>query len=104
MTYERMQDKKTLVLCVDRDDDIGYKAQIESLMRSGYTTLWNSDQHLLQAHTCALATIMEQEADELGLVGIFKTNSQGKDRGSPNAFLFPLTSLRASYPVNSVLS
>ena len=30
MTYERMQDKKTLVLCVDRDDDIGYKAQIES--------------------------------------------------------------------------
>jgi len=25
-----MQDKKTLVLCVDRDDDIGYKAQIAS--------------------------------------------------------------------------
>ena len=71
--------------------DDSHKAQIESLMRSGYTTLWNSDQHLLQAHTCALATIMEQEADELGLVGIFKTNSQGKDRGSPNAFLFPLT-------------
>ena len=30
MTYERMQDKKTLVLCVDRDDDIGYKAKIAS--------------------------------------------------------------------------
>ncbi|MDD1662115.1 MAG: DUF373 family protein, partial [Methanomicrobiales archaeon] len=25
-----MQDKRTLVLCVDRDDDIGYKAQVES--------------------------------------------------------------------------
>src|SRR5208282_2121821 len=33
--------------------DASHKAQIEELMRSGYTTLWISDQHLLQTHTCA---------------------------------------------------
>ncbi len=71
--------------------DDSHKAQIEALMRSGFTTLWISDQHLLQTHTCALVKIMEEEATELGLVGIFTTNSQGKDRGSPNAFLFPLS-------------
>ena len=69
--------------------DDSHKAQIEALMRSGFTTLWISDQHLLQTHTAALAHLMETEAAELGLVGIFQTNSPGKDRGSPNCFLFP---------------
>ena len=71
--------------------DDSHKAQIEALMRSGFTTLWISDQHLLQTHTAALAHLMETEAAELGLVGIFHTNSPGKDRGSPNCFLFPLS-------------
>ncbi len=34
--------------------DESHKAQIEALMRSGYTTLWVADHHLLQTHTCAL--------------------------------------------------
>ena len=34
--------------------DDSHKAQIEALQRSGYTTLWIADHHLLQTHTCAL--------------------------------------------------
>jgi hypothetical protein len=70
--------------------DDGHKAQIESLMRSGFTTLWIADHHLLQTHTCALAKLMG-EAD-LKLVGYFHTISEGKNPGSPNCFLFPLPS------------
>ena len=70
--------------------DNSHKAQIEELMRSGFTTLWLSDQHLLQSHTCALKELMDDHAKELKLVGFFKTNSEGKDKGSPNCFLFPL--------------
>lgn len=71
--------------------DKSHKAQIEALMRSGYTTLWIADHHLLQTHTCALQALMEgPEAKELKLKGLFKTDSQGRDHGSPNCFLFPL--------------
>jgi hypothetical protein len=70
--------------------DASHKAQIEELMRSGFTTLWLSDQHLLQTHTCALKDLIEKHAKELKLVGFFKTNSEGKDKGSPNCYLFPL--------------
>jgi hypothetical protein len=68
--------------------DESHKAQIESLMRSGYTTLWIADHHLLQTHTCALKKIMG-EAD-LKLIGYFETISEGNNPGSPNCFLFPL--------------
>jgi hypothetical protein len=71
--------------------DDGHKAQIEALMRSGYTTLWVADHHLLQTHTCALKELAEgPEGKALKVVGIFKTNSEGRDRGTPNCFLFPL--------------
>ena len=70
--------------------DDSHKAQIEALMRSGFTTLWISDHHLLQTHTCALTKIMEEEGKELGLIGYFKTISEGNNPGSPNCFLFPL--------------
>jgi len=66
--------------------DNSHKAQIEALMRSGYTTLWVADHHLLQTHTCALQKIMEEEK----LVGLFKTISDGRDPGTPNCFCFPL--------------
>ena len=59
-------------------------------MRTNFTTLWIADHHLLQTHTCALARLTEEQAGELGLVGIFKTISQGNNPGSPNCFLFPL--------------
>jgi hypothetical protein len=71
--------------------DDGHKAQIEALMRSGYTTLWVADHHLLQTHTCALKELIEgPEGKALKVVGIFKTISEGRDRGTPNCFLFPL--------------
>jgi hypothetical protein len=60
-------------------------------MRSGYTTLWIADHHLLQTHTFALKELLEgPEGKALKLVGIFKTLSEGRDRGTPNCFLFPL--------------
>ena len=71
--------------------DDSHKAQIEALMRSGYTTLWIADHHLLQSHTKALQDLLgSPEGRELKLIGIFKTISEGKDPGTPNCFLFPL--------------
>ena len=67
-----------------------HKAQIEALQRSHYTTLWVSDHHLLQTHTKALEELMEREGKELGLTGVFRTNSQGNNPAQPNCFLFPL--------------
>jgi len=71
--------------------DDSHKTQIEALMRSGYTTLWVADHHLLQTHTRALQELLEKHRKELGLVGIFKTISEGRDKGSPNCFCFPLS-------------
>ena len=68
--------------------DDSHKAQIEALMRSGATTLWVADHHLLQTHTTALRDLLKDK--ELKLVGIFKTNSEGRDPATPNCFLFPL--------------
>ena len=70
--------------------DDSHKAQIEALMRSGATTLWVADHHLLQTHTTALRELMKDK--ELKLVGVFKTNSEGRDPATPNCFLFPLPS------------
>ena len=70
--------------------DDSHKAQIEALQRSGYTTLWIADHHLLQTHTCALQDLMEgPEGKELGLVGVFETNSAGPEPRQPQ--LFPLS-------------
>ena len=68
--------------------DDSHKAQIESLMRSGFTTLFIADNWLLQTHTVALSRLMGEP--DLNLTGVFKTNSEGKDPGSPNCFCFPL--------------
>jgi hypothetical protein len=71
--------------------DDSHKAQIEALMRSGFTTLWIADHHLLQSHTKALQNLLDgPEGKEFNLVGIFKTNSRGTDPGTPNCFLIPL--------------
>jgi hypothetical protein len=72
--------------------DESHKAQIEALMRSGATTLWVADHHLLQTHTTALRDLLEgPEGKALKLVGIFRTISEGRDLGTPNCFLFPLS-------------
>jgi hypothetical protein len=66
--------------------DDQHKATIQALTESGYSSLWIADHHLLQTHTCAL----QEVHSSLGLIGTYKTNSQGKDKGTPNCFLFPL--------------
>ena len=68
--------------------DDSHKAQIDELQRSGYTTLWIGDHHLLQTHTKALEELMSVK--ELKLIGCFKTDSRGNNPGTPNCFLFPL--------------
>ena len=72
--------------------DETHKAIMESLMHSGYSTIWVPDHHLLQTHSKALQDIMENEElkARLKLKGFFKTISQGKDKGTPNCFMFPL--------------
>jgi hypothetical protein len=68
--------------------DDSHKAQIDELQRSGFTTLWVPDHHLLQTHTKALEELMGVK--DLKLIGYFKTISQGNHPGTPNCFLFPL--------------
>jgi len=73
--------------------DETHKATIDALMETGCSTIWVSDHHLLQTHTKALATLMDdaQTRAKLNLIGHFQTNSPGKDPGTPNCFLFPLS-------------
>ena len=69
--------------------DESHKAQIDELQRSGFSTLWISDHHLLQTHTKALASLMESTAS-MEIKGVFRTTSEGRNPGTPNCFLFPL--------------
>lgn len=64
--------------------DSQHKRLIEQLHGSGFSTIWVSDHHLLQTHTAALQSLAD------GCVGFFQTNSEGRDPGTPNCFLFPL--------------
>jgi len=61
--------------------DDAHKETIERLMGTGFSTIWVSDHHLLQTHTCALAKLGDPT---------FKTISEGTDPSIPNCFLFPL--------------
>lgn len=70
--------------------DDKHKEIIDELKRSGFTTVWVPDYHLLQTHTCALSKLMDEKKEEFQLTGFFKTSSQGKDPGTSNCFLFPV--------------
>lgn len=70
-------------LIVPLDDT--HKQIIEELQHSGYSTIWVSDHHLCQTHTCALAKLMESGKYR----GVYKSNSKGNDPGTPNCFWFP---------------
>ncbi len=71
--------------------DDHHRALIQAIQESGFTCLWVPDHHLLQTHTAALQQLREgPEAQKLGLVGAFRTNSQGRNPGNPNCFLFPM--------------
>ena len=66
--------------------DDSHKYIVDELTHLGYSTIWLPDYYLLQTHTKALEELCEKGIAK----GIFKTNSAGKDKGSPNAFMFPL--------------
>ncbi len=68
--------------------DSKHKAIVEALMETGCSTIWIPDHHLLQTHTKALATLMDDPASRssLELVGHFQTISAGKDPNQPNCF------------------
>ena len=69
--------------------DDQHRAIIDGLISTRHTTIWVPDYHLLQTHTAAFAQVMEDQADTLGLVGVFKTISPGNNPGEPNCFAFP---------------
>lgn len=75
---------------IDLDDS--HKAIIDELARSGYSTVWISDHHLVQTHSCALQKLMDDPEifKELKLKGFYSTTSEGSDRASPNCFMFPM--------------
>ncbi len=72
--------------------DETHKAIIEELGRSGYSTVWIPDYHLLQTHTKALQNLIDDsdQRSVLKLKGLFKTISEGRDPATCNCFCFPL--------------
>lgn len=73
--------------------DEKHKTLIQALMETGHSTIWVPDHHLLQTHTRGLQELIDEPKTRnmLGLIGVFKTNSEGRDKGTPNCFLFPLS-------------
>jgi hypothetical protein len=83
--FEAITSARTIVPLDER-----HKAVIQALQESGYSTIWVADHHLLQTHTRALKQLIQERKGELGLLGPFETSSQGRDKGTPNCFLFPM--------------
>jgi hypothetical protein len=63
--------------------DSVHKAIIDELSRSGFSTVWVPEHHLLQTHTKALAELSVNN-------GCFKTLSEGRNPGTCNCFAYPL--------------
>ncbi len=71
--------------------DETHKEIIDELARSGFSTIWVSDHHLLQTHTCALKMLMDADhKEEFNIRGFYETTSEGRHRGDPNCFMFPV--------------
>ncbi|MGE0536261.1 MAG: DUF5906 domain-containing protein [Pirellulales bacterium] len=69
--------------------DEKHKEIINALEKSGYSCFWVPDHHLLQTHTKAFEWLTTDRGD-LGIKGFFQTISEGRDKGTPNCFAFPL--------------
>lgn len=72
--------------------DDQHQSLITAISKTGCSGFWVNDYHLLQTHTSALQMIFDnpRDYDCPRILGVFKTNSEGKDPGEPNCFLFPL--------------
>ena len=72
--FEALASSRTTVALDDK-----HKAVIDELLRSGFSTVWTADHHLLQTHTKALADLIDnaEKSRKLGLKGIFYTDLRG---------------------------
>lgn len=66
------------------DDE--HKRLIDFMSKSESQWWWDSDFHMLVAHT----KVLKNAHTQLKMRGIFETISEGTDLSTPNAFLFPL--------------
>ena len=85
--FEALASSHTAIALDDK-----HKTIIDELSKSGFSTVWTTDHHLLQTHTKALANLIDnaEKRRELGLKGIFCTISEGNDPATPNCFMFPM--------------
>ncbi len=72
--------------------DETHKETVDELARSGFSTVWVQDHHLLQTHTCAFQMLTQDKEiqKKLDLKGFFVTTSRGSNPAEPNCFAFPL--------------
>jgi len=69
--------------------DDKHKLIMDAIAEMGIVCVWVADHHLLQTHTIGFARLMERK-EELGLEGVFQTNSKGADLATANCFAFPM--------------
>ena len=62
---------------------------LDEIRRMKVVCNWCPDHYLLQTHTEAFKRLMERK-EELGLQGVFQTNSRGTDLSTPHCFAVPL--------------
>ena len=60
----------------------------ERIHQMGYSIIWVPDHHCWQTHVKAFEDLMAEFPGEY--CGIFKTLSEGSDKGKPNCFAFPI--------------
>lgn len=68
--------------------DAKHKMIQDEIAAMGIVCVWVADHHLLQTHTVGFQRLMERK-EELGLEGVFQTNSKGGDLATANCFAFP---------------
>jgi len=62
-----------------------HRKHLQAIEEAGASCSWVHDHGLAQTHTWALKEVHKK----LGLKGFFETNSEGRDLGTPNCFMFP---------------
>jgi hypothetical protein len=70
--------------------DDTHRAIEKEVCKLGYSWIWVPDHHMVQTHTVALQDVLDKQRSVLKLKGCFATNSEGRDPGTPNCFMFPM--------------
>lgn len=69
--------------------DAKHRQIMEEIAKLGIVANWQNDYHCFQTHTIGFKRLIERR-DELGLVGVFDTLSDGTDLRTPNCYGFLL--------------